>query len=91
MSKKSNLGKMITYYGKYKKVFWLDLLFAAISAAIVLIIPLIVRYVTSTLVYKTSEEILREGRIIGIALIAMIIVDFGCKYYISNIGHVMGT
>lgn len=86
-----NLKTMITYYGKYKAVFWLDLLFAAISAGIVLIIPLIVRYVTSSLIHESPEVILSQGKWIAAGLIVMIIVDFGCKFYISNVGHVMGT
>lgn len=86
-----NLKTMIAYYGKYKAVFWLDLLFAAISAGIVLIIPLIVRYVTSSLIHESPEVILSQGKWIAAGLIVMIIVDFGCKFYISNVGHVMGT
>lgn len=88
---KKNLKTMISYYSKYKLVFWLDLFFAALSAAIVLIIPLIVRYVTSNLIYESPEFIISRGKWIALGLILMIIVDFGCKFYISNIGHVMGT
>lgn len=88
---KKNLKTMISYYSKYKLVFWLDLFFAALSAAIVLIIPLIVRYVTSSLIYESPEFIISRGKWIALGLIFMIIVDFGCKFYISNIGHVMGT
>ncbi len=88
---KKNLKTMISYYSKYKVVFWLDLFFAALSAAIVLIIPLIVRYVTSNLIYESPEFIISRGKWIALGLIFMIIVDFGCKFYISNIGHVMGT
>ncbi|MCR5641514.1 MAG: ABC transporter ATP-binding protein/permease [Lachnospiraceae bacterium] len=86
-----NLKTMITYYGKYKAVFWLDLVFAAISASIVLMIPLLVRYVTATLIYETPEVIVAQGKWIAIGLVILIVVDFGCKFYISNIGHVMGT
>lgn len=88
---KKNLKTMISYYSKYKLVFWLDLFFAALSAAIVLIIPLIVRYVTSNLIYESPDFIISRGKWIALGLIFMIIVDFGCKFYISNIGHVMGT
>lgn len=88
---KKNLKTMISYYSKYKVVFWLDLFFAALSAAIVLIIPLIVRYVTSSLIYESPDFIISRGKWIALGLIFMILVDFGCKFYISNIGHVMGT
>lgn len=88
---KKNLKTMISYYSKYKLVFWLDLFFAALSAAIVLIIPLIVRYVTSSLIYESPDFIISRGKWLALGLIFMILVDFGCKFYISNIGHVMGT
>ena len=88
---KKNLKTMISYYSKYKVVFWLDLFFAALSAAIVLIIPLIVRYVTSSLIYESPDFIISRGKWLALGLIFMILVDFGCKFYISNIGHVMGT
>lgn len=88
---KKNLKTMISYYSKYKLVFWLDLFFAALSAAIVLIIPLIVRYVTSSLIYESPDFIISRGKLLALGLIFMILVDFGCKFYISNIGHVMGT
>ncbi|SKB88762.1 ATP-binding cassette, subfamily B [Lachnospiraceae bacterium] len=86
-----NLKTMVSYYGKYRVVFWLDLFLAALSAAIVLIIPLIVRYVTTKLIYETPAVILSQGKWIAVGLIIMILVEFGCKFYISNVGHVMGS
>ena len=44
-----NLKKMISYYKPYRAVFAADMLFATLSAAVALTIPLVVRYVTSTL------------------------------------------
>ena len=46
-----NLKKMLSYYKPYRKIFWADMFFAALSAATALVIPLVVRYVTSTLIY----------------------------------------
>ncbi|MBO5072634.1 MAG: hypothetical protein J6C32_06680, partial [Eubacterium sp.] len=56
----TNLRKMIGYYKPYMKTFWLDMLFAALSAGVALVIPLVVRYVTSTLFYLPSDEILHQ-------------------------------
>ncbi len=91
MKKKTNLGKMISYYKGFGGVFWLDMFFAALTAAIVLVIPLIVRYVTGTLIYEDSAEIFRQGKWIALILIVLVAVDFYCNFYIANIGHVMGA
>ncbi len=45
-----NLKKMLSYYRPYLGIFWADMFFATLSSAIALTIPLVVRYVTSTLV-----------------------------------------
>ena len=46
------MKKMLTYYKPYMRVFWTDMFFATLSAAVALIIPLVVRYVTYNLVSR---------------------------------------
>ena len=46
-----NLKKMISYYRPYRRVFFADMFFAILASLIALVIPLIVRYVTSTVIY----------------------------------------
>ena len=53
--------KMLTYYKPYMRVFWTDMFFATLSAAVALIIPLVVRYVTYNLVYREPAEILHQA------------------------------
>ncbi|MBO5097899.1 MAG: ABC transporter ATP-binding protein [Agathobacter sp.] len=86
-----NIKKLLSYYKPHMKMFWADMLFATISACIALTLPLIVRYVTSTLIYLPAEEIVRQITIIGIALVVLIGLDFYCKFFIGNYGHVMGA
>lgn len=86
-----NLKKMMGYYKPYLSVFWADMFFAALSAAVALTIPLVVRYVTSTLIYMESEEILQRILYIGILLFVLLVVDCYSRYYIGNYGHVMGA
>ena len=73
------------------KMFWADMFFAAMSAGIALSIPLIVRYITSTLIYLPADEIIQKITSIGIILLAMIGLDFYCRFFIGNYGHVMGA
>lgn len=86
-----NLKKMLSYYVPYKKVFFTDMFFATLSAGIALTIPLIIRYVTSTLIYMTPEEIFRRVAFIALMLLLLVAIDCYSKYYISNQGHVMGA
>jgi len=57
---KDNLRKMISYYRPYMRTFVIDMIFAFLSAAITLVLPLIIRYVTSEVIYmedcKTGKK-----------------------------------
>lgn len=88
---KNNLKEMVSYYKPYMGMFLADMFFATLSAAIALVIPLIVRYVTSTLIYKDADSIIREIILITICLIGLLAIDFGAKFFIGNYGHVMGA
>ena len=88
---KENLRKMVGYYKPYLNIFWADMFFATVSAMIALVIPLVVRYVTNTLIYKSENEILRGLIHIGIFLVVLLIIDFFSRFYIGNYGHVMGA
>ena len=85
-----NLKKLISYYKPYMGTFLLDMFFAVVASAIALVVPLIVRYITSDVVYMqegAKERIIQLGRL----LIVLVIVQFLSNFYITNIGHVMGA
>ena len=88
---KHNLKKMISYYKPYQKIFWADMFFATISAAIALALPLVIRYVTSTLIYMDAAVMIQQAKIMAVVLFAMVAVDCYSKFFISNYGHVMGA
>ena len=83
--------KLLSYYKPYMKIFWADMFFALLSAGIALTIPLIVRYITGTLVYEEPDVILQRIALIAVVLMVLILVDAFSKFYIGNIGHVMGA
>lgn len=89
--KKNNLRKMISYYKPYMGMFWADMFFATLSSGVALSIPLVVRYVTSTLVYQSPEVILNQTIKIAILLAILVVIDFGSRFFIGNYGHVMGA
>ena len=86
-----NLKKMMGYYKPYLKIFWADMFFATLSAAVALTIPLVVRYVTSTLIYLPADEIIRQITYIGIGLAVLLAIDCYSRFFIGNYGHVMGA
>lgn len=88
---KENLKKLIKYYRPYRKTFIADMVFAILSAVVTLVIPLVVRYITSTIIYMDKNQALQV--ILGLAamLIVLVLMQLGCNYYIYNYGHVMGA
>ncbi|MBO4461032.1 MAG: ABC transporter ATP-binding protein [Clostridiales bacterium] len=85
-----NLKKMISYYRPYIGTFLLDMFCAVLASAIALAIPLVVRYITSEVIYLETGA---KERIIylGIILVVLVMVQFAANYYITDIGHVMGA
>lgn len=88
---KKNLKKMASYYRPYMKIFLADLFFALGAAAVSLIVPLVVRFITSEVVYRESGEAFQIIMKLGIVLLALIVGQMYCNYFIANYGHVMGA
>ena len=88
---RQNLKKMISYYKPYLHIFWADMFFATLSAGVALVIPLVVRYVTSTLIYCEADVILHQMVYIAIGLFVLLAVDCYSRFFIGNYGHVMGA
>ena len=85
-----NLKKLISYYKPFMGTFLLDMFFAIVASAISLVIPLVVRYITSDVVYLETGA---KERIIhlGIILVGLVVIQFFANYYITDVGHVMGA
>ena len=90
-SMNKNLKKMMTYYRPYRKIFWADMLFAILDAAVALSIPLIIRYITSKVVFMEPDQALHKIIMLGIAMVLMVAVGCYSKFFICNYGHVMGA
>lgn len=85
------LKKFIPYYSPYKVVFFLDLICAAVISLIDLAYPQILRIMTKTIFAGSSSVILKALLPIGLAMLAMYIIQGLCKYYVSYQGHMMGA
>ena len=88
---RDNLKKMASYYKPYLGTFFLDMFFALLSSLIALVIPLVVRYITTEVVKLDAGIAVDKIIKIGIVLIILVFVQFCSNYFITNIGHVMGA
>ncbi len=88
---RSVLLRLAAYYKPYAGVFFTDLLFALISAAVALTIPLVVRYVTSTVIYMEHAQAQEMLIKLGILMVVLVLVQWYSNYYITYYGHVMGA
>ncbi len=86
-----NMKKLISYYGPYKKIFFADMFFAILSAAIALMIPLVVRYVTGKVIYMNTNAAYHAIIVIAVGMAALVLVQCYCNFFIANYGHVMGA
>ena len=85
------LKKLFAYYKPYKFLFFSDLFFAILGAIVTLVIPLIVRFITNEVVYYEPASAGQTIMKLGAVLLALVLVEFGCNYYIAYFGHVMGA
>lgn len=88
---KSNLELYLEYYKPHKKLFFLDTLFAVLGAAIAIIIPLLIRYISNEVVLWEKASALHSILIIVLCLAAMMLFEMYCNYFIAYYGHIMGA
>lgn len=87
----SLLRKFISYYRPYRAIFYFDMFCAMILSAIDVSFPQILRTLTSGLFAQGSEAILSHLAIIAAGLLVLYLIRFGCQYYITSWGHIMGA
>ena len=84
-------GEFLNYYKPFRGIFAADMFFAFLGALTTLVIPLIVRYITGTVVYLPKGEILPKILFLGGVMIILVAVQCFSNYFIGNYGHVMGA
>ncbi len=89
--KEKKLRRLAAYYKPYRWMFWSDMFFATLGAAVTLIIPLMVRYITSNVVNLPVSESTAKIFQLGLIMLAMVGIEWFSNYYITYYGHVMGA
>lgn len=86
------MKRLISYYKPYKKLFFADMFFALLAAAISLVYPMIVRYITNDVLINYD---LNEGFTIIIKLLflmlGLVILEFISNFFMTYQGHMMGA
>lgn len=88
---KEKLKKLFSYYKPYRLLFFSDMFLAILGAAVTLIIPLIVRYITNEVVYFDADKVMGAITKLGILMIFLVAIEYGCNYFIAFFGHMMGA
>lgn len=88
---KEKLKKLFAYYGPYKTLFYSDMFFAILGAAITLVIPLVVRYITNEVVYFETAKARESILMLGALMVALVLLEIFCNFYIAYFGHIMGA
>jgi ATP-binding cassette, subfamily B, bacterial len=87
----SRVRKFISYYKPYLRLFTADMACAVISSAVLLAIPLCVRYITANLLQVGSENALHQIYMIGLLMLGLIAIFAACRAFIDYQGHIMGA
>ena len=90
MSKK--MKKLLSYYRPYRGLFYADLFFALLSAAITLVYPMVVRYITNDVL--VNYEIAQASPIIIkllFLMLGLLLLEFISNYFTAYQGHIMGA
>lgn len=88
---KNKWKKFFSYYKPYKKLFAADMFFACLGAAVTLVLPLIIRYITNDVIFREPGEALHMILILAGIMVAMILLECYCNFFIAYYGHMMGA
>ncbi|WP_333677245.1 ABC transporter ATP-binding protein [Muricomes intestini] len=85
------LKKLFAYYKPYKGLFYSDMVFAILGAAVTLVIPMIVRYITNEVVYFGASQARQAVLVLGAVMLGLVALEMFCNFYIAYFGHIMGA
>ena len=88
---KELVKRFIPYYSKYKITLFLDLICAALTTICELVLPLIIRFITNEGLKDVANLTVKTIVSIGILYFVLRAIDCLAGYYMSDMGHVMGT
>ena len=85
----SRSKKFLSYYRPYLKLFLADMFCAMLAAGISLVFPIIIRYITGTVLADHNFEISVIYKL-GVLMIVLVVIEYLCNYFVAYKGHVIG-
>nr|WP_066685388.1 ABC transporter ATP-binding protein [Christensenella intestinihominis] len=87
----SVMKSFVSYYKPYRGLFYFDMFCALVVSVVDLAFPQILNFLTDGLYTQNADVILRSLWIVAVSLVVMYVVRYGCQYFITTWGHVMGA
>ena len=83
--------KFLSYYRPYMKGFLADMTLALLGASTSLAIPLIIRYITGTVLASGFTGAEKTILTLFLVMLGLLAVEFCCNYFIAYVGHMVGA
>ncbi|MEA4834094.1 MAG: ABC transporter ATP-binding protein [Anaeromusa sp.] len=79
------------YYKPYKRLFYTDMVCAVLVSMIDLVFPQALNYLTKNFLVTQTGEFIAIIGYLGAGMLGLYLLRYGCQYYITTWGHVMGA
>lgn len=79
------------YYKPYKRLFYTDMVCAVLVSMIDLVFPQALNYLTKNFFVTQTGEFVAIIGYLGAGMLGLYLLRYGCQYYITTWGHVMGA
>lgn len=83
--------KFIQYYKPYRWLFYADLACASIVSLVDITFPQILYFLTHGIFTRSTVEITQVLGIVAAGMCVMYGIRYGCQYFITTWGHIMGA
>lgn len=83
--------RFLPYFRKYHKTMAFDLCCAALTTVCELVLPLIVRTITTRATYDVASLTVPFVLMMGGVYMLLRVIDAAANYYMQSIGHIMGS
>ncbi len=87
----SRLKKFLSYYKPYLGLLIADIACAFIVAAVALVVPLCVRYITKNIIEYGAADALGKIYYVGAIMLALAVIQGVCEFFYDYKGHAMGA
>ena len=83
--------RFFSYYKPYKGLFALDLSSAVVVAVLALLFPMMVRFITKTVLEGDLSQAVRPIAMTGVGMVMLVLAQMVCTYIYDYKGHAMGA